>query len=135
MRPQREILELIEEWEWLRGFSTKFLSTSKDSVSRAHAELESRPGCSNSLSGVLVDTWYDSFRVVDTRSPGFGCNKQCEPIREATPQFYEEVEQEFKVKLSLEQLNDIYDTLKYEDALRVTFAAFRLRFMAKDLVA
>ncbi|KAI5681526.1 hypothetical protein M9H77_02754 [Catharanthus roseus] len=31
-----------------------------------------------------------------------------------------------------EELNDIYDTLKYEDALRVTFAAFRLRGMAKD---
>ncbi|KAI5680189.1 hypothetical protein M9H77_01416 [Catharanthus roseus] len=30
------------------------------------------------------------------------------------------------------KLNDIYDTLKYEDALRVTFAAFRLRGMAKD---
>ncbi|KAI5671843.1 hypothetical protein M9H77_12207 [Catharanthus roseus] len=30
------------------------------------------------------------------------------------------------------RLSDIYDTLKYEDALRVTFIAFRLRGMAKD---
>ncbi|KAI5663775.1 hypothetical protein M9H77_23098 [Catharanthus roseus] len=29
-------------------------------------------------------------------------------------------------------LNDIYDTLKYEDPLRVTFVAFRLRGMAKE---
>ncbi|KAI5650142.1 hypothetical protein M9H77_36147 [Catharanthus roseus] len=29
-------------------------------------------------------------------------------------------------------LNDIHDTLKYEDALRITFAAFRLRRIAKD---
>ncbi|KAI5676446.1 hypothetical protein M9H77_07396 [Catharanthus roseus] len=48
------------------------------------------------------------------------------------PEFYGDVEQEIKAKLFLEQLNDIYDTLKYEDALRVTFAAFRLRGMAKD---
>ncbi|KAI5681522.1 hypothetical protein M9H77_02750 [Catharanthus roseus] len=71
-------------------------------------------------------------------------NRQSEPIREATPrpeqaihkfrppEFYGEVEQEIKAKLFLEQLNDIYDTLKYEDALRVTFEAFRLRGMAKD---
>ncbi|KAI5662881.1 hypothetical protein M9H77_22204 [Catharanthus roseus] len=31
-----------------------------------------------------------------------------------------------------ERLNDIYDILKYEDALRVTFVAFRLRGIAKD---
>ncbi|KAI5656930.1 hypothetical protein M9H77_25723 [Catharanthus roseus] len=48
------------------------------------------------------------------------------------PEFYGDVEQEIKAELFLEQLNDIYDTLKYEDALRVTFAAFRLRGMAKD---
>ncbi|KAI5671623.1 hypothetical protein M9H77_11987 [Catharanthus roseus] len=48
------------------------------------------------------------------------------------PEFYGDVEQEIKAELFLEQLNDIYDTLKYEDALRVTFAAFRLRGMAKN---
>ncbi|KAI5673208.1 hypothetical protein M9H77_13572 [Catharanthus roseus] len=48
------------------------------------------------------------------------------------PEFYEEVEQEIKVELFLKQLSDIYDTLKYEHALRVTFTAFRLRGMAKD---
>ncbi|KAI5678566.1 hypothetical protein M9H77_09516 [Catharanthus roseus] len=51
------------------------------------------------------------------------------------PEFYGEVEQEIKAELFLEQLSDIYDTLKYEDALRVTFAAFRLRGMAKDWLA
>ncbi|KAI5641597.1 hypothetical protein M9H77_00175 [Catharanthus roseus] len=45
------------------------------------------------------------------------------------PEFYGDVEQEIKAELFLEQLNDIYDTLKYEDALRVMFAAFRLRGM------
>ncbi|KAI5654830.1 hypothetical protein M9H77_32017 [Catharanthus roseus] len=48
------------------------------------------------------------------------------------PEFYGDVEQEIKAELFLEQLNDIYDTLKYEDTLRVTFVAFRLRGMAKD---
>ncbi|KAI5682828.1 hypothetical protein M9H77_04056 [Catharanthus roseus] len=47
-------------------------------------------------------------------------------------EFYGEAEQEIKAKLFLEQLSDIYDTLKYEDALRVTFAAFRLHGMVKD---
>ncbi|KAI5676751.1 hypothetical protein M9H77_07701 [Catharanthus roseus] len=71
-------------------------------------------------------------------------SRQSEPTREATPrpeqathkfrppEFYGDIEQEIKAELFLEQLNDIYDTLKYEDALRVTFAAFRLRGMAKD---
>ncbi|KAI5652504.1 hypothetical protein M9H77_29691 [Catharanthus roseus] len=36
------------------------------------------------------------------------------------------------LETELVQLSDIYDTLRYEDALRVTFAAFRLRRMAKD---
>ncbi|KAI5648925.1 hypothetical protein M9H77_34930 [Catharanthus roseus] len=35
------------------------------------------------------------------------------------PEFYGDVEQEIKAELFLEQLNDIYDTLKYEDALRL----------------
>ncbi|KAI5671792.1 hypothetical protein M9H77_12156 [Catharanthus roseus] len=48
------------------------------------------------------------------------------------PEFYGEAEQETKAELFLEQLSDIYDTLKYEVALRVTFVAFRLRGMTKD---
>ncbi|KAI5654603.1 hypothetical protein M9H77_31790 [Catharanthus roseus] len=66
-------------------------------------------------------------------------NRQSEPTREATPRpeqathkFYRDVEQEIKAELFLVQLNDIYDTLLVEDALRVTFAAFRLRGMAKN---
>ncbi|KAI5652411.1 hypothetical protein M9H77_29598 [Catharanthus roseus] len=48
------------------------------------------------------------------------------------PEFYREVEEEIKAELFVEQLNDIYDTLKYEDALRLTFVDFRLRGMAND---
>ncbi|KAI5672257.1 hypothetical protein M9H77_12621 [Catharanthus roseus] len=61
-------------------------------------------------------------------------NKQSKPIKEAIPRpeqathrLYGEVEQEIKAELFLEKLNDIYDTLKYEDSMRVTFAAFRQR--------
>ncbi|KAI5654410.1 hypothetical protein M9H77_31597 [Catharanthus roseus] len=42
------------------------------------------------------------------------------------PEFYGDVEQEIKAELFLEQLNDIYDTLKYEDALRVTIGVLEL---------
>lgn len=42
------------------------------------------------------------------------------------------VEQEGKAELYLEKLNNIYDTLEYDDSLRVTFASFRLRGVAKD---
>ncbi|KAI5653467.1 hypothetical protein M9H77_30654 [Catharanthus roseus] len=49
-------------------------------------------------------------------------NRQSEPTREATP----------CPEQATHKLNDIYDTLKYEDVMRVTFAAFRLRGMAKD---
>ncbi|KAI5677733.1 hypothetical protein M9H77_08683 [Catharanthus roseus] len=46
------------------------------------------------------------------------------------PEFYGEVEQEIKVELCLEQLNDIYDTLKYKDALRgnLTVAQYTAKF-------
>ncbi|KAI5667693.1 hypothetical protein M9H77_17546 [Catharanthus roseus] len=37
-----------------------------------------------------------------------------------------------KAELFLEQLNDIYDTLHYDDAKKVTFATFRLRRARKD---
>ncbi|KAI5648718.1 hypothetical protein M9H77_34723 [Catharanthus roseus] len=36
------------------------------------------------------------------------------------PEFFGEIEQEIKAELFLEQLNDIYDILKYDDAKRVT---------------
>ncbi|KAI5657018.1 hypothetical protein M9H77_25811 [Catharanthus roseus] len=67
------------------------------------------------------------------RVPATGVDKALERFLKFRPsKFYGDVEQEIKAELFLEQLNDIYDTLKYEDALRVTFAAFRLRGMAKD---
>ncbi|KAI5654864.1 hypothetical protein M9H77_32051 [Catharanthus roseus] len=45
---EREILELINEWDWLRQFIAQFLGTTRDSVDRARDELESRPGGSGS---------------------------------------------------------------------------------------
>ncbi|KAI5680238.1 hypothetical protein M9H77_01465 [Catharanthus roseus] len=168
---EREILELINERDWLRQFIAQFLRTTRDSVDRARNELESRPGGSQSPNRA------DEVMSENTQ------NRQSEPTREATPrpeqathkvienfmikmtelletpmatrrnkrvpvtgvdealeqflefrppEFYGDVEQEIKAELFLEQLNDIYDTLKYEDALRVTFAAFRLQGMAKD---
>ncbi|KAI5653130.1 hypothetical protein M9H77_30317 [Catharanthus roseus] len=53
-------------------------------------------------------------------------------LTSAWGEFYGEVEQKIKVELFLEQLNDIYDTLKYGDSIRVMLAAFRLRGVAKD---
>ncbi|KAI5669495.1 hypothetical protein M9H77_19348 [Catharanthus roseus] len=53
-------------------------------------------------------------------------------LRFWAPESHGEVEQENKVELFLEQLNDIYDTLQYEGARRLTFTAFRLRGAAKD---
>ncbi|KAI5649417.1 hypothetical protein M9H77_35422 [Catharanthus roseus] len=47
-------------------------------------------------------------------------------------EFHGKIEQEAKVELFLEQLNDIYDTLQYKGARRVTFTAFRLRGAEKD---
>ncbi|KAI5650011.1 hypothetical protein M9H77_36016 [Catharanthus roseus] len=52
--------------------------------------------------------------------PATGANEALERFLKFRPsKFYGEVEQEIKAELFLEQLNDIYDTLKYEDALRV----------------
>ncbi|KAI5673837.1 hypothetical protein M9H77_14201 [Catharanthus roseus] len=45
-------------------------------------------------------------------------------LRFRPPKFHGEVEQEAKAEMFLEQLNDIYDTLQYEGARRVTFATF-----------
>ncbi|KAI5650155.1 hypothetical protein M9H77_36160 [Catharanthus roseus] len=45
---EREILELINERDWLRQFIAQFLGTTRDSVDRARDELESRLGGSGS---------------------------------------------------------------------------------------
>ncbi|KAI5666402.1 hypothetical protein M9H77_16255 [Catharanthus roseus] len=45
---ERDIIELINERDWLRQFIAQFLSTTRDSVDRARDELESRPRCSSS---------------------------------------------------------------------------------------
>ncbi|KAI5677555.1 hypothetical protein M9H77_08505 [Catharanthus roseus] len=47
------------------------------------------------------------------------------------PEFHGRMEQKAKAELFLEQLHDIYDTLQYESARRVTFTAFHLRGAAK----
>ncbi|KAI5653439.1 hypothetical protein M9H77_30626 [Catharanthus roseus] len=169
MQPEREILELIDERDWLRQFIAQFLGTTRDSMDRARDELESRPGCSSSQCPQAENmSCSQSPNHVDEAVSESSKKKQSESIKEATPrleqatqetsmvtrnervpatgadealerflkfqpsEFYGEVEQEIKAKLFLEQLNDIYDTLMYEDALRVTFLAFRLRGMEKD---
>lgn len=38
---KREILELIDERDWLKRFLAQFLSSTRDSIDRARAELES----------------------------------------------------------------------------------------------
>ncbi|KAI5682090.1 hypothetical protein M9H77_03318 [Catharanthus roseus] len=53
-------------------------------------------------------------------------------LRFRPSEFHGEVEQETKAELFIEQLNDIYDTLQYEGARRVTFTVFHLRGAAKD---
>ncbi|KAI5673998.1 hypothetical protein M9H77_14362 [Catharanthus roseus] len=58
----------VEDVDWLRQFSTQFLSTTRDSMDRAHAKLEAQPG----VIDVLVSIWYGRFGVVNTRSLGFG---------------------------------------------------------------
>ncbi|KAI5677846.1 hypothetical protein M9H77_08796 [Catharanthus roseus] len=45
---EREIMELINERDWLRQFIAQFLGTTRDSVDRARDELDSRPGFSGS---------------------------------------------------------------------------------------
>ncbi|KAI5681103.1 hypothetical protein M9H77_02330 [Catharanthus roseus] len=119
---EREILELNNERDCLRQFIAQYLGTTRDSVDRARDELGSRPGCFGSQCPQANRLW-----VVAT-----GADEALEQfLKFRPPEFYGEVEQEIKVELFLEQLNDIYDTLKYEDAMRVTFVAFRLREMAK----
>ncbi|KAI5680804.1 hypothetical protein M9H77_02031 [Catharanthus roseus] len=63
--------------QWAEATSQQFLSTTRDSVDRAHVELKSRPGYSGSQCPQT-----DRLRVIGTRSSGFG---QAEPVREATP--------------------------------------------------
>ncbi|KAI5681788.1 hypothetical protein M9H77_03016 [Catharanthus roseus] len=53
------------------------------------------------------------------RVPATGADEALERFfKFRPPEFYGDIEQEIKVELFLEQLNDIYDTLKYEDILR-----------------
>ncbi|KAI5682990.1 hypothetical protein M9H77_04218 [Catharanthus roseus] len=79
----------------------------------------------------LVETSMATRR--NERVPAIGTDEAQKQFLKFRPQeFYGEVEQDTKAELFLEQLNDIYDTLRYKDALRVTFAAFRLHGMAKD---
>ncbi|KAI5681024.1 hypothetical protein M9H77_02251 [Catharanthus roseus] len=106
-----------------RQFIAQFLGTIRDSVDRARDKLEFRLGCSGSqypqaenMSGSQSPN--HANKAVSESSQ----NRQSEPMREATP----------RPEQATHKLNDIYDTLKYEDVLRVTFAAFRLRGMAKD---
>ncbi|KAI5668331.1 hypothetical protein M9H77_18184 [Catharanthus roseus] len=157
---EREIMELIHERDWLRRFFAQFVTTTRDSIDRAHVELESRPGCFGSRSSNHAD------EAVSESSQ----NRQSELLREATPppeQVTHTVIENSIIKMTelLEtsmatrrnervlatgvddvserflkfqppefygELNDIYDTLKYKDAVRATFAAFRLHGMAKD---
>ncbi|KAI5663957.1 hypothetical protein M9H77_23280 [Catharanthus roseus] len=121
---EREILDLIDEWDWLRRFIAQFLITTRDSVDRACVELESWPGELLEVSTAVRR---------NERVPAPGADEALERILKfLPPEFYGEVEQEIKDELFLKQLNDIYDTLKYENDLRVTFVAFRLLRMAKD---
>ncbi|KAI5652346.1 hypothetical protein M9H77_29533 [Catharanthus roseus] len=61
------------------------------------------------------------------RVPAIGADEALERfLKFRPPEFYGEVEHEIKAELFLEQLNDIYDTLKYEDALRVTIGGLEL---------
>ncbi|KAI5653454.1 hypothetical protein M9H77_30641 [Catharanthus roseus] len=111
-----QIMELREE-------ISRFLGTTRDSVDRARVKLESRPGCSGSQCPQAENMpGSQSPNHADEAVSESPQNRQSEPIRETTP----------RLEQTTHKLNDIYDTLKYEDALRVTFAAFRLRGVAKD---
>ncbi|KAI5661821.1 hypothetical protein M9H77_21144 [Catharanthus roseus] len=128
---EREIQELVDERDCVKQFIAQFLGTTRNSVDRA------------------VPSWSlgQEVLVADTLRRSRPRIRQHETIWENTPRLEQAthmimenfiirirnyVEQEIKAKLFLEQLSDIYDTLKYEDALRVTFAAFRLCGIAKD---
>ncbi|KAI5677812.1 hypothetical protein M9H77_08762 [Catharanthus roseus] len=105
------------------AFIAQFLGTTRDSVDRARDELESRPGCSGSQCPQAENmSSSQSPNHADKAVSESSQKRQSEPMREATP----------RPKQATHKLNDIYDTLKYEDTLRVMFAAFRLRGMAKD---
>lgn len=67
------------------------------------------------------------------RVPATGANEALERyFKFRRPEFYREVEQEIKAELFPKQLNDIYDALKCNDAIKVLFAAFKLRGVAKN---
>ncbi|KAI5664317.1 hypothetical protein M9H77_23640 [Catharanthus roseus] len=106
-----------------RQFIAQFLGTTRDSVDRARDELESQLGCSSSQRPQAENmSGSQSPNHADEAMSESSQNRQSEPMREATP----------CPEQATHKLDDIYDTLKYEDVLRVTFAAFRLRGIAKD---
>ncbi|KAI5683445.1 hypothetical protein M9H77_04673 [Catharanthus roseus] len=100
---EREIQGLTSERDWLRRFIVQFLGTIRDSMDSAHAELESRPGGSDSRP----------FNYANEAESEYSQRKQLEPTG--------------KTHLIQSKLR-----IRYEDALRETFVAFRLREMAKD---
>ncbi|KAI5672961.1 hypothetical protein M9H77_13325 [Catharanthus roseus] len=96
-----EIMELIDEWDWLRRFIAQFLSTSRDSVDRAHVELESRQDVlvASILRRSSSQSLYHVNEVVSESSQ----NRQSEPMREATPrpeQATHKVIENFMVKMT-----------------------------------
>ncbi|KAI5652669.1 hypothetical protein M9H77_29856 [Catharanthus roseus] len=72
MQREREIIELIEEQDWLRQFSTQFLGTTRDFTDRTHAELEAR------MSGTR------SPNLIEEATSENSQNRQSEQVREAT---------------------------------------------------
>ncbi|KAI5659807.1 hypothetical protein M9H77_28600 [Catharanthus roseus] len=73
----------------------------------------------------LLETSMDTRR--NERVPATRADEALERFLKFRPlEFYGDVEQEIKVELFLEQLNDICDTLKYEDAQRVTIGSLEL---------
>ncbi|KAI5673061.1 hypothetical protein M9H77_13425 [Catharanthus roseus] len=83
---EREILELIDERDWLRQFIAQFLGTTRDSVDRARVELESRPGCSGSQCPKAENmSGSQSPNHADEALSESSQNRQSKPMREATP--------------------------------------------------
>ncbi|KAI5663733.1 hypothetical protein M9H77_23056 [Catharanthus roseus] len=138
MAREREIQELVDERDWLKRFIAQFIGTTRDSVDRV------MPSWSPGQKVPVADTLRGS-------RPRIG---QPETTRENTPrpeQATHTIMENFMIRMKklletsmttrrneriratgADELSDIYDTLNYEDSLRVTFVAFRLRGMGKD---
>ncbi|KAI5657953.1 hypothetical protein M9H77_26746 [Catharanthus roseus] len=131
---EREIQELTGEWDWLRrnmsdsrpcNYADKAMS--ENSQSRQPEPTRKNTPRPERATHMVVENFIIRMTELLETSMATRRNERFRP-----PEFYREAEQEIKEELFLEQLNDIYDTLRYEDALRVTFAGFRLQGMAKD---